>query len=250
MTRPGSPTSPPPVQSREFEGPLDLLLEEVRRQNVEIDKIAMAPIVSGFLEYMGTAAERNLKLDMDWLHMAATLIHWKSQSLLPCEPGGRSERDAIRDSLIQQLVAHRGQLGQELGRRRSIEQGRISRCGSSVVGVESSESQDAAFFCVWDLIQEARELAGWVEKHREEVRQWQDLEVEPDEVTVLTMIEYLRTQLPVGECRKLDGAQLLLEEQSPSRKACLFLGMLEMVRGQELELHQKEAFGPLWLWRP
>jgi len=249
MTRPGSPTSPPPVQSREFEGPLDLLLEAVRRQNVEIDKIAMAPIVSGFLEYMGTAAERNLKLDMDWLHMAATLIHWKSQSLLPREPGGRSERDAIRDSLIQQLVAHRGQLGQELGRRRSIEQGRISRCGSSVVGVESSESQDAAFFCVWDLIQEARELAGWVEKHREEVRQWQDLEVERDEVTVLTMMEYLRAQLPAGECRKLDGAQLLLE-QSPSRQAFLFLGILEIVRSRELELYQKEAFGPLWLWRP
>ena len=68
MSPPGSATSLPSVQFRDFEGPLDLLLDEVRRQNVEIDKIAMAPMVSRFLEYMGTAAERNLNLDIDWLH--------------------------------------------------------------------------------------------------------------------------------------------------------------------------------------
>ena len=86
---PGSPGSLPSVQFQEFEGPIDLLLDEVRRQNVEIEKIAMAPIVARFLEYVGKASERNLNLDIDWLHMAATLIHWKSRSLLPSEPGGR-----------------------------------------------------------------------------------------------------------------------------------------------------------------
>ena len=53
MTLAGS--SVPSVQVEEFEGPLDLLLDEVRRQNVSIDKISMAPITARFLEYMHTA---------------------------------------------------------------------------------------------------------------------------------------------------------------------------------------------------
>jgi segregation and condensation protein A len=89
VTLPASASSLPSVQAEDFEGPLDLLLDEVRRQNVALERISMAPIVARFLEYMRTATERNLNLDIEWLHMAATLIHWKSRSLLP---GGRDSR--------------------------------------------------------------------------------------------------------------------------------------------------------------
>ena len=92
MTLPANGNSLPSVQVEEFEGPLDLLLDEVRRQNVAIEKIAMAPIVARFLEYVRTAAERNLNLDIEWLHMAATLIHWKSRSLLPADATGEPQR--------------------------------------------------------------------------------------------------------------------------------------------------------------
>ena len=68
---PASASSLPSVQAEDFEGPLDLLLDEVRRQNVALEKISMAPIVARFLEYMRTATERNLNLDIEWLHMAA-----------------------------------------------------------------------------------------------------------------------------------------------------------------------------------
>ncbi len=247
MRRPASPTSPPPVQTEEFEGPLDLLLDEVRRQNVDIEKIAMAPIVSRFLDYMETAAERNLNLDIDWLHMAATLIHWKSRSLVPPEPGGRGEADPIRDSLVQQVLAYGKELAGELGRRRAVEQGRISRCRGGVASEEASESQEPPSLCVWDLVQEARSLARWVDKHRQELSQWQELGVERDDVTVSDMIEYLRTQVLAGDSGRVEGAKLLLLQENASRRACLFLGMLEMAREQELELYQKEAFGPLWL---
>src|SRR5438552_18285025 len=100
MTLPVNPASlPPPVHLPEFEGPLDLLLDEVRRQNVAIESIAMAPIVARFLEYVGAAAGRNLNLNIEWLHMAATLIHWKSRSLLSRETGGEPHKDPIRDDL-------------------------------------------------------------------------------------------------------------------------------------------------------
>ena len=90
-----------------------------------IEKIAMAPIVARFLEYVRTAAERNLNLDIEWLHMAATLIHWKSRSLLPRDASGEPQADPIRDDLVQQLLAHRKQAAEELARRRSLEETRF-----------------------------------------------------------------------------------------------------------------------------
>lgn len=247
MPDPGDRPSLPSVQFHEFEGPLDLLLDEVRRQNVEIDQIAMAPIVSSFLDYLGKAAERNLNLDIDWLHTAATLIHWKSRSLLPSEAGGECEPDRIRDSLVQQLLEHRKQAAEELGRRRSVEQGRFSRPSEKTLGEQSVDTGDAPFLSVWDMIQAARGLAGWVDKHREEQRQWQELGVEADDVTVSQMVDYLRTQLPSGTSDRVEVGKLLLEQPTSGHRACLFLGMLEMARGQELELDQSETFGPLWI---
>ncbi|MEO8372712.1 MAG: segregation/condensation protein A [Candidatus Solibacter sp.] len=241
----GRLTSLPPVRTQEFDGPLDLLLEEVRRQNVEIESIALAPMVSRFLEYMATAAGRNLNLDIDWLHMAATLIHWKSQALLPSEPGGTVDRDPIRDQIIQQLQAHSRQVGLELGRRHSLEQDRFSR---PVPGAaESSEALDPPLVSVWDMIQQARELARWVETHRAERSQWRQLEVERDDVTVAEMIEYLRAHVPATDYGKVDGASLMRDQPTTSRRACLFLGLLEMARNRELHLIQDEGFGPIWI---
>jgi segregation and condensation protein A len=234
----------------QFEGPLDLLLDEVRRQNVGIDRIAMAPIVARFLAYVGTAASRNLNLDIDWLHMAATLIHWKSQSLLPREPSERCEPDPIRDRLVQQLLAHRRHAAEELERRRRVEHDRFSRSeGGALEAAEQAgeQPQEPVALSVWDMVQQAREMAAWVVKHREEQRQWQELGIEQDDVTVAEMMEYLRTQVPAGKDGSVDGVKLLREQSTSSRRACLFLGMLEMAREEILELDQNEPFGPLRL---
>src|SRR5579871_2653678 len=94
------------TQSREFEefdGPLDLLLDEVRRQNVAIERVRLAPVTKRFLEYVRSASHRSLTLNIDWLQMAATLIHWKSQALLPAEPAGESS-EPIPEELVQQLL--------------------------------------------------------------------------------------------------------------------------------------------------
>ena len=74
-----SPASPP---RESFDGPLDLLLDEVRRQNVAVEEVALAPLVARYLAYLGSATASQLPLQIDWIHIAATLIHWKSRSLL------------------------------------------------------------------------------------------------------------------------------------------------------------------------
>jgi segregation and condensation protein A len=237
-----SPDSLPRVESDEFAGPLDLLLDEVRRQRVAIESIAMAPVVARYLEYVRGAAARNLNLHIDWLDMAATLIQWKSQSLLPIPAQEERGVDPIREDLVRQLLAHRRQAAEELERRQAIEQKRVTR----VAGGEDWEEAPSEFVSVWELIQQAREMARWVEAQRQRREPGVAFVVEPDDASVAEMIEFLRAQL-AAEDPPVEGLSILRSVRSPSRRSCLFLGILEMARSRQLEIEQNVAFGPIHL---
>jgi chromatin segregation and condensation protein Rec8/ScpA/Scc1 (kleisin family) len=221
------------------------LLDEVRRQKVAIEDIALGPMVARFLAYVHAATEQNLNLDIEWLHTAATLIYWKSRALLPPEATGEPAVDPIREGLIEQLLAHRKQAADELARRRAVEETRLSRTALDRASVP--EPVEPGFVSVWDLLQQARDLARWVEQHRADRRHWREsLGVAPDDVTVGEMLDYLQDQLATAG-GSLEGIALLEHQPTPSRRACLFLAMLELARDQQLELQQEEGFGPMLL---
>jgi segregation and condensation protein A len=227
-----------------FDRPLDLLLDEVRRQKVAIEEIAMAPIVARYLEYMRAAAQRDLNLDIEWLHMAATLIQWKSRALLPPDPAGNKAPDPIRDELIQQLLVHRRQAAEELARRRAVEESRFSRAPDGKPAIEPPREDSET--SVWDLMQQARELAQWVENHRVRPVEW-SVEVSDDGVTVTEMIDYVLGRM--ADSGELEGLELIHSQATASRRSCLFLGLLEMARNQQAEVEQNEAFGAIKIRR-
>jgi len=229
-----------------FDGPLDLLLDEVRRQRIAIEEVALAPLVARYLAYMETAAAQQLPLDIDWILLAATLIQWKSRSLLPAT--GTSARDPIRDEIVELLLAHRKQAAQDLGRRRSEEAGRLSRGGDPAFQEEAEfeEDPDPPFVSVWDLTQQARDLARWAAQQSQQRRQWsQSLPLEGEDITVAEMVEYLHAQF--GDGSALDASALLAQQPTPLRRVYLFLAMLEMARAQRLRLLQPEAFADIVL---
>ena len=117
----------PPRES--FDGPLDLLLDEVRRQRIAIEDVALAPLVARYLGYMQAAAALERPLDIDWILLAATLIQWKSRSLLPPPAGAPAGADPIRDEIVGLLLAHRKTAAEDLNRRCSEEAGRLSYGG-------------------------------------------------------------------------------------------------------------------------
>ena len=131
ITLPASSLPSVPVET--FEGPLDFLLDEVRRQNIAIEQVALAPLVARYLAYMRAAASHNVNLDIEWVHMAATLIH---------------------DELVQLLSAHRHQVARDLARLQSAEGAHFCREAEKV-----AEVSDPLFLNVWDLMQQAREFA-------------------------------------------------------------------------------------------
>ena len=239
-------SSPPPVHAGEFNGPLDLLLDEVRRQNVAIEEIEFAPMAARFLEYVRSAAQRQLNLDIEWIHMAATLIQWKSRFLLASDPADKPPADPLGEDLVRQLIEHRKQATDELGAKHSAEQARFRREMPEAGDGKSKEDGEQGFVSVWDLVQQARERARWARQQSEVLhRSTQPLGIEPDEVTVAQMIEYLRAQLSAKPGTRIDGLRLLESQSLWPQRSFLFLGMLEMARDCQVEIEQSECFGPI-----
>ena len=79
-------SSPLNFHLEQYDGPLDLLLDLIRKQQIKISDIPIAKITQQYLEYMQQAAEMNVELSAEFIYMAATLIHIKSKMLLPTDP--------------------------------------------------------------------------------------------------------------------------------------------------------------------
>src|SRR5436853_5379057 len=98
-----------PVRLDNFEGPLDLLLHLIKKNEVSVHDIPIALITQQYLDAIGLMQELNLDIAGDYLVMAATLIHIKSKMLLPrpeTASGVEGEEDDPRDALVRRLLEH------------------------------------------------------------------------------------------------------------------------------------------------
>src|SRR5689334_17640406 len=98
-----------PVKLENFDGPLDLLLYLIRKNEVEISDIPIALITQQYLDTIGLIQELNLDVAGEFLVMAATLIHIKSKMLLPrpeTAAGAESDEPDPRDALVRRLLEH------------------------------------------------------------------------------------------------------------------------------------------------
>src|SRR5581483_7846671 len=92
-----------------YEGPLDLLLDLIRKQQIDITDIPIASITAQYLEYLEKAREMDVELGAEFVYMAATLIHIKSKMLLPRDPdleGLSYTSDDPRQELVERLLEH------------------------------------------------------------------------------------------------------------------------------------------------
>src|SRR5213075_3279590 len=90
-----------------YEGPLDLLLDLIRKQDIDIYDIPIAKITAQYLAYVKKLKELDVNVAADFIYMAAVLIHIKSKMLLPRDPVATSEtEDDPRAELVNRLIEH------------------------------------------------------------------------------------------------------------------------------------------------
>ncbi|MGH9675300.1 MAG: segregation and condensation protein A [Bryobacteraceae bacterium] len=238
-------TSPLNFHLDSYEGPLDLLLDLIRRQEINIYDIPIAGITAQYLEYMQHAAELNIELGAEFIYMAATLIHIKSKMLLPRDPelDKMSPEDDPRRELVDRLLEHEKykNAAEMLQQKRMLEEAMWSNPGIGEFATGQEEGELAV--TLFDLI---RTLQTVLDRARNRPL----YEVGREDVTVPRMIVMLRDRLAAIDAHDSIPALAMFEAQGSRRAViCLFLAILEMVRMQALVLVQKEAFGEIVLRR-
>jgi segregation and condensation protein A len=229
----------------EYEGPLDLLLDLIRKQQINIYEIPIAQITAQYLEYMQKAMELDIELSSDFVYMAATLIHIKSRLLLPRDPelDKISPEEDPRKELVDRLIEHERfkNAAEMLQQKLVIEDAVWSN--PQIETFLADEEEPALAVTLFDLV---KTLEGVLAR----VKQRPAYEVGSETVSVPDMIEFLRHQLARSWRQESLSATQLFEKQRSSRAViCLFLAILELVKRQAVELMQGEAFGDIVLRR-
>ena len=236
----------PPLNFRleQYEGPLDLLLDLIRRQQIDIKDIPIATITAQYLQYMEKAREMDIDLGAEFVYMAATLIHIKSKMLLPRDPVLEKEGEGPEDprqELVDRLLEHERfkNAAEMLQQKRMIEENVWSN--PQVKSFLSEDDDPGLAITLFDLVKAFGELL-------DRAKNRPVYEVESSDVTVADMIHYLKDQF-TGAGEEQPVFILRIFEQQRTRRAmiALFLAVLEMVRMQAVRVAQKDLFGEIAL---
>ncbi len=224
-----------------YEGPLDLLLDLIRKQDIDIYDIPMARITAQYLAYVEKLRELDVNVAAEFIYMAAVLIHIKSKMLLPRDPDALAgTEDDPRMELVNRLIEHEKfkAAAQMLLQKQQIEDAvRSNPAIKEFMDAEGTEPEIAAD--VIDLVRTFQEIL-------ERARTRPMIQVDEETVTVGQMIDYLRRRLAL-EDRPLRLKQILRNVNSHPALVCMFLALLEMVRLQAIQLRQDRLFGEILL---
>ena len=229
-----------------YEGPLDLLLDLIRKQQIDIRDIPIASITSQYLGFLQKAREMDLDISAEFVFMAATLIHIKSRMLLPVDPAlrkeGETEEDP-REELVERLLEHERykNAAEMLQQKRMIEENVWSNPQMKQFAAEIEDPGLAV-----DMFDLVKALSAVMER----LQSRPIYEIKDETVSVSDMVAHLRALL---RDTKKDKPLFILQvmEQQRTRRAmiCLFLAVLELVKLQALGLVQSDSFGEIGLKR-
>lgn len=235
VTGESSPWGSFDVEIPQYEGPLDLLLDLIRKHKVNIYDIPIHLITNQYLDYVKQAKELNIDLGGEFVFMASTLILIKSKTLLPKDPTvAEEEQEDPRDELVRQLLDHEKfvQAAQMLRDKRLVEENVWSNPPSDNFTDDDGPSVAADVF---DLVKTFEEVL-------ERFKKRPVYDVADEEVSVASRIEFIKNLL-LSEDRAVDLREVF--ERQPGIRALVatFLAVLELVKMQAVALQQSELFG-------
>jgi segregation and condensation protein A len=224
-----------------YDGPLDLLLDLIRKQDIDIYDIPIAKITAQYLAYVESMKQLDVDVAAEFIYTAALLIHIKSKMLLPRDPDAPpgAEEDP-REELVQRLLEHEKykNAAQMLLQKQQIEEAVVSN--PSMKEFKDAEGTEPELDAdVVDLVKTFQEIL-------ERARSRPILQVDEETVTVGQMIEYFRRRL-LMEDRPIRLNRLLQHISSRHALIASFLALLELVRLQAVLLRQDRVFGDILL---
>jgi segregation and condensation protein A len=224
-----------------YDGPLDLLLDLIRKQDIDIYDIPIARITAQFLAYVNQLKAGDVDVAGEFIYTASLLIHIKSKMLLPRAPSG--PEDAAEDprrELVERLLEHERfkNAAQMLQQKQMLEAATWTNPGirefKDDVNAEPEIAADTT-----DLVRIFQEIL-------ERARKRPTFNVQDDTVTVGQMIQFLGRRLML-EDKPIGLRKLLSHSRSERALVAMFLALLELVRMQAVLLRQDREFSEIFV---
>ena len=241
-----------------FEGPLDLLLYLVRKEEVELYEVSLERLIQQFLDYLGAVAQPDLDRAGDFIAMAAHLIYLKSRRLLPPEqrPAGTddsADEDDPHWDLIRQLIEYK-KFKDVAGHLQTVEINRLDLFARPPTAppdrTEAEEALAGALALgdvgVFELLGAFQRMLRRSEQRRHAPEDEGTVIFEENH-TVADKIERLRSLMTQARGQRLAFTELFAPEASRVEMVVTFLALLELVRLQQLRVEQPEMTGEIMI---
>ena len=229
----------PVVELDIFQGPLDLLLYLIQKNEINIYDIPIATITQQYLEHLELMEELNLNVAAEFILMAVQLIEMKIRMLLPKPPAEEGDDEDLRRPLVEQLLDYQKFKMAAMHLKGKEAEGELywARPQTYDPNADREELVEASLY---DLVHAFAFLLKRTQKK-------QALEIEPDQFTVKEKIQELSEYLEQNESFSLGEYAKTL--QTRIEMIVLFLAILEMLRLSMLRIFQGEVFGDILVYR-
>ncbi|HEX7727648.1 MAG TPA: segregation/condensation protein A [Terracidiphilus sp.] len=227
--------------SQVYDGPLDLLLDLIRKQDIDIYDIPIANITAQFLAYVDQLKATDVDVAGEFIYTASLLIHIKSKMLLPrVDSGPNADTEDPRRELVERLLEHERfkNAAQMLKQKQMLEANTWSNPGLRDFKDDINAEPEIAADTV-DLVRIFRDIL-------ERARTRPVFNVDEDSVTVGQMIHFLTRRLTM-EDRPVALRRLLSHTKSERALVAMFLALLELVRLQAILLRQDRIFSEIFI---
>ncbi len=225
-----------------FEGPLDLLLYLIRKNEIDIYNIPIALITRQYLEYVELMKALNLDLAGEYLVLAATLLHIKSRMLLPTpeaeEGGGEDEAGDPRAELVQQLLDYQAfkEAALELDRRTLLERDVFKRGSGPEKLPEEEGAERPVEADIFDLVEAFQRMLAQLD--RAEL-----MEIDLERISLADRINEIMDRL--CERRSMTFSELLDERKTRQMIVYTFLAILELMKLRMIRVYQAGSFAAI-----
>jgi segregation and condensation protein A len=219
-----------------FEGPLDLLLHLIKKNDLEINEIKIADITAEYLSYLDLMKELNIDVAGEFLVMASTLMQIKSKSLLPSDNEKDSEEDDPFDQLKNRLLEY--QKYKEVGKLLSYkinENSQIYYRPESVI----SKQDFVLDVTIFDLMSSFRDALTALPDNIKEIM-YQEIPIENKIREILDILEG-KQYVSFTEILKLQNTRLAL--------IVCFMAVLELVKNKQIVAKQSELFSEIRIYK-
>ncbi len=234
------------VSLESFEGPLDLLIHLIKKNEVNVYDIPLALITEQYLSYIELMQELNLDVAGEFLVMASTLIHLKSKMLLPRPETAATDGEPAeepREALVRRLIEHQKfkAAAELLHEREAVRGAQFLRPDSSVAGAAEDEIEPELEVDLFSLI---TAFKGVLERANRRPR----MVIPPEQISIEDRMHQLLDRLSETEAC---GFEELFSDGDGSRPFMIvtFLAVLEMIRLKLIRVFQSGSFGAIRVYK-